>query len=61
MAELRTHGLRELKTLNRVGRKSSGGEELRDFYSRAVKKPMDVHIKGHPREGPGFQRNFKNV
>ena len=65
MAELRTYGLRELKTLNRVGSgKSTGGEELRDFYSRAVKKLMDVHIKEAILVvvGPGFlKEDFVNV
>ena len=47
IAELRTYGLRELKTLNRAGSgKSTGGEELKEFYIRTVKQLVDVHIKG---------------
>ena len=57
IAELRTYGLRELKTLNRAGSgKSTGGEELKEFYLRTVKQLVDVHIKGAIMVvvGPGF-------
>ena len=57
IAELRTYGLRELKTLNRAGSgKSTGGEELNEFYKRTVKQLVDVHIKGAIMVvvGPGF-------
>ena len=46
IAELRTYGIRELKTLNRAGSgKSTGGEELKAFYSRTVKQLIDIHLK----------------
>ena len=65
IAELRTYGLRELKTLNRAGSgKSTGGEELNEFYVRTVKQLSDVHIKGAiiVVVGPGFlKEDFVNV
>jgi len=57
IAELRTYGIRELKTLNRAGSgKSTGGEELKAFYGRTVKQLVDVHIKNAVIVviGPGF-------
>ena len=57
IAELRTYGIRELKTLNRAGSgKSTGGEELKQFYIRAVKQILDVQIKNATIIiiGPGF-------
>ena len=46
IAELRTYGIRELKTLNRAGSgKSTGGEELKAFYSRTVKQLIDIRLK----------------
>ena len=46
IAELRTYVIRELKTLNRAGSgKSTGGEELKAFYSRTVKQLIDIHLK----------------
>ena len=57
IAELRTYGIREVKTLNRAGSgKSTGGEELKSFYSRTVKQLVDVHIKNAIIViiGPGF-------
>ena len=65
IAELRTYGIRELKTLNRAGSgKSTGGEELKDFYIRTVKQLVDVHIKGAIMVivGPGFlKEDFVDV
>ena len=65
IAELRTYGLRELKTLNRAGSgKSTGGEELNEFYKRTVKQLVDVHIKGAIMVvvGPGFlKEDFVDV
>ena len=65
IAELRTYGLRELKTLNRAGSgKSTGGEELKEFYVRTVKQLVDVHIKGAiiVVVGPGFlKEDFVDV
>ena len=65
IAELRTYGLRELKTLNRAGSgKSTGGEELKEFYLRTVKQLVDVHIKGAiiVIVGPGFlKEDFVDV
>ena len=60
VAELRTYGLRELKTLNRSGSgKSIGGEELNAFYVRTVKQIVDVHIKNSVMVvvGPGFLKD----
>jgi len=60
IAELRTYGIRELKTLNRAGSgKSTGGEELNSFYERTVKQLMDVHIKNAiiVIVGPGFLKD----
>lgn len=57
IAELRTYGIRELKTLNRAGSgKSTGGEELKQFYTRAIKQIVDVQIKNATIIiiGPGF-------
>ena len=57
IAEVRTYGIRELKTLNRAGSgKSTGGEELNAFYIRTVKQLVDVHIKNAIIVviGPGF-------
>jgi protein pelota len=57
IAELRTYGIREVKTLNRAGSgKSTGGEELKSFYSRTVEQLVDVHIKNAIIViiGPGF-------
>jgi len=57
IAELRTYGIRELKTMNRAGSgKSTGGEELKSFYKRTVKQLVDVHIKDAVIVviGPGF-------
>ena len=57
IAELRTYGIRELKTLNRAGSgKSTGGEELSSFYKRTVKQLKDIHIKDAIIVviGPGF-------
>ena len=57
IAEIRTYGIRELKTLNRAGSgKSTGGEELNSFYLRTVKQLVDVHIKNAIIVviGPGF-------
>ena len=60
IAELRTYGLRELKTLNRAGSgKGTGGEELKEFYIRTVKQIVDVHIKNSIMViiGPGFLKD----
>jgi protein pelota len=60
IAELRTYGLRELKTLNRAGSgKATGGEELNEFYIRTVKQIVDVHIKNSVMVvvGPGFLKD----
>ena len=57
IAELRTYGIREIKTLNRAGSgKSTGGEELKAFYERTVKHLVDIHIKNAIIVviGPGF-------
>ncbi len=65
IAELRTYGIRELKTLNREGSgKSTGGEELNDFYKRAIKQIIKVHIKNSVIVivGPGFlKEDFADV
>ena len=65
IAELRTYGIRELKTLNRAGSgKSTGGEELKQFYIRAVKQILDVQIKNATIIiiGPGFlKEDFSTV
>lgn len=65
IAELRTYGIRELKTLNREGSgKSTGGEELNDFYKRAVRQIVKVHIKDSIIViiGPGFlKEDFAEV
>ena len=65
IAELRTYGIRELKTLNREGSgKSTGGEELNDFYKRAVRQIVKVHIENSVIVivGPGFlKEDFADV
>lgn len=65
IAELRTYGIRELKTLNRAGSgKSTGGEELNDFYVRAVKQIVKVHVENSVIViiGPGFlKEDFADV
>ena len=65
IAELRTYGIRELKTLSREGSgKSTGGEELNDFYKRAVRQIVKVHIKDSVIViiGPGFlKEDFAEV
>ena len=65
IAELRTYGIRELKTLDRAGSgKSTGGEELNDFYVRAVKQIVKVHVENSVIViiGPGFlKEDFADV
>ena len=65
IAELRTYGIRELKTLNREGSgKSTGGEELSDFYKRAVRQIVKVHIENSVIVivGPGFlKEDFADI
>ena len=65
IAELRTYGIRELKTLNRESGKSTGGEELNDFYKRAVRQIVKVHALKDSVivvVGPGFlKEDFAEV
>ena len=58
-AELRTFGLRELKTINRAGGgKRKGGEAQKSFFERGVEQLKEIYNSGETLIvlGPGFPK-----
>ena len=58
LAELRSYGLRELKTLRRAGSKRGGGEDQTDFFARGVEQAAEALPAGATLVliGPGFAK-----